>query len=215
MPIAKSSLLLGSSSAFAEFTVYLSNMILSVLNVSVVHQLTCSPHRNISYFWTSKYFVYNYIHNIRIYVTNSVFVTTVKKYWMMWWHVFIVHCLSRKLHKEIRKMRSDFLLSISISVDFRCGNFDNEILHKCLDAHRLLFSPNVSKFEIFGQIFAKAPTENSSRQVDLVHTEGRTADRGDAGTNCCWPVNRNWSTLYSYLACCCNTTCSCVLCLPV
>jgi hypothetical protein len=73
-------------------------------------------------------------------------------------------------------MSTDYFLLISIIVDFRCGNFDNEIVHKCLDASRLLFSPNVSKFEVFGQIFAKAPTENSSRQVDLVRTDGRQTD---------------------------------------
>jgi len=49
---------------FAELIVDLSNMILSVLNVSVIRQPTWSPYRNISYFWTSKYFVYNYIYNI-------------------------------------------------------------------------------------------------------------------------------------------------------
>jgi len=60
-------------------------------------------------------------------------------------------------------MITDYFLSISIIVDFKCGNFDNEIVHKCRDASRLLFSPNLSKFEVFGQIFVKAPTENSSR----------------------------------------------------
>jgi hypothetical protein len=73
-------------------------------------------------------------------------------------------------------MSTDYFLSISIIVDFRCGNFDNEIFHKCLDTSRLLFCPNVSKFEVLGQIFTKAPTENSSRQVDLFHTDGRQTE---------------------------------------
>jgi len=73
-------------------------------------------------------------------------------------------------------MSADYFLSISIIVDPRCGHFDKEIFHKCFDASRLLFSPNVSKFEVFGQIFSKAPTENSSRQVDLFHTDGRQTE---------------------------------------
>jgi len=73
-------------------------------------------------------------------------------------------------------MSIDYFLSISIIVDLRCGNFDNEIVHKCLDASRLLFSRNVSKFEVFGQIFVKALTENSSRQIDLVNSDGRQTE---------------------------------------
>jgi len=96
---------------------------------------------------------------------------------VIWSYVFIAHNSSRNSHEEIRQRSTDYFLSISIIVDFKCGNFDKEMVHKCLDASRLLFSPNVSKFEVFVQIFAKAPIENSSRQVDLVYTDGRTDGR--------------------------------------
>jgi hypothetical protein len=144
VPIAKSSLLLVH--LFAELIVYLSNVILSVINVSVIHQLTWSHHRNISYLWTSKYFAYNHVRNTYTYVTdNSVFINTVNKNWMIRSYVFFCYS-SRTLLEVIRQMSTYYFVSISIIVDFSYGNFDNEIVHKCLDASHLLFSPNVSKF---------------------------------------------------------------------
>ena len=90
-----------------------------------------SGHQNISY--TITFIIQD------MYVTNSVFVTTVKKYWIIWSYFFIFHYSSRNSHEEIRQMNTDYFLSISIILDFRCCNFDDEIFHKCLDASRLLF----------------------------------------------------------------------------
>jgi hypothetical protein len=88
---------------------------------------------------------------------------------------FIVHYTSCKSHEEIRQISVDYFLSISIIVDFRCGTFDNESVHKCLDASCLIFFPHVAKLEVFGQILTRTPADlNTCRQVDLVHTDERT-----------------------------------------